>query len=971
MPRERRVSAGGEAADDDAASARALEDAVDAAAHLLPAQGPISVFIHHNPLHAFEHLPFEEAVTVAAERFGCEPFLSAQRYREALAAGRISERDVDEALGAVDDQLVAGKITRHELRRRLAIHGVPRARGAALGWLLREGSALDRFRDDLPSDAREVVASTVGWLDDPRGAVRELWDTCVAAVRRSAWSPEPGAVRVVRHRDVLLAAQGIDIDTEVHAVLIRFTSAYLDQGLAHWPMPQRELGMFQGFLAIYRGLVARYGKPWGAELERLVAEAGAAGAAESLRSSLHVLGVPPAEWREFLSDTALALRGWAGMVRQLEERPDRVPSQALPARLMDFLAVRLLLERAALAHALPAMPLADVRSVLAVAPPRGPTEEERAWELFHVAQLIACDAAALDRLDGAAVAELEREIEGYGDIERRRTLHVAFERHLRRRLYDALTALDPAPPRAAPFQVVFCLDEREESFRRHLEEVSDDVETLGAAGFFGVAMYYRGAHDARPRPLCPVVIQPEHYVPEEHLEASGRAASWRRLGARAGAWVDKNVHIGSRTLVRGGVLMALLGTLWLIPLVLRVVFPWLTRRGRVTGREARTWLRLDRDETVPPAGRVSGFTVTEMADIVDQQLENLGIRERLGSLVLFVGHGSSSLNNPHESAHDCGACGGGHGGANARALAQMANDPRVREALASRGVHIPPGTWFVGAERNTASSEVTFFDERRVPPGAAAGFAAVRNAIDEARTREAHERCRRFDNVPAWFPRRAARMHVESRSADLAQPRPEYGHASNAYCVVGRRARTRSLFLDRRAFLVSYDAARDASGAVLARLLAAVVPVVAGINLEYYFGYVDPTGYGCGTKLPHNIVSLLGVMDGAESDLRTGLPWQMLEIHEPVRLTIVVECRRDALERVLKQNEALRRLVMQRWVFLAWLDPDSRALGELSGDRFIPHDAAREVPVVKGDSLATYRGRRGHIPVSVIDRESA
>src|SRR5205814_7659413 len=119
----------------------------------------------------------------------------------------------------------------------------------------------------------------------------------------------------------------------------------------------------------------------------------------------------------------------------------------------------------------------------------------------------------------------------------------------------------------------------------------------------------------------------------------------------------------------------------------------------------------------------------------------------------------------------------------------------------------------------------------------------------------------------------------------LAAPR----HATSALCIVGRRNRTRGLFLDRRAFLVSYDPSRDDDGAILARIMAAVVPVVAGINLEYYFSYIDPTGYGCGTKLPHNVTSLLGVMDGAQSDLRTGLPWQMVEIHEPTRLAIVVE----------------------------------------------------------------------------------
>src|SRR5439155_15617390 len=116
-----------------------------------------------------------------------------------------------------------------------------------------------------------------------------------------------------------------------------------------------------------------------------------------------------------------------------------------------------------------------------------------------------------------------------------------------------------------------------------------------------------------------------------------------------------------------------------------------------------------------------------------------------------------------------------------------------------------------------------------------------------------------------------------------------------------------------------YDPSRDADGAILARIMAAVIPVVAGINLEYYFSYVDPTGYGCGTKLPHNVTSLLGVMDGAQSDLRTGLPWQMVEIHEPTRLAIVVERSRVVLQRVVEANPQIERLVRNRWIWLACL----------------------------------------------------
>src|SRR5262250_538735 len=71
---------------------------IDELAHLLPAQGPISIFIHHNTLHAFEHLPFEEAVELAGERLGCEPFLAESRYREKLASGRILASDVEALL---------------------------------------------------------------------------------------------------------------------------------------------------------------------------------------------------------------------------------------------------------------------------------------------------------------------------------------------------------------------------------------------------------------------------------------------------------------------------------------------------------------------------------------------------------------------------------------------------------------------------------------------------------------------------------------------------------------------------------------------------------------------------------------------------------------------------------------------------------------------------------------------------------
>jgi len=963
-----------------------LASAIDRVADLLPAQGPISIFIHHNTLHAFEHLPFEEAVERAAERLGCEPFLTEARYRDKLATGRILARDVetllDQQLGAKGADDVAGVGSRLDLWRAVVLHGIPAASGRELAWILDETAALSRFRSDLPASARAASAAlreADNPADDERHAVRGLWSACLQAVRRAGEPATPAAAAPIRHRDWLHAVCGVDTDSWIHPPLIRFLASYLDQGLAHWPMPERHRGIHGCFLEVYGSPLASQCGPWARTLPRLVAEDHAAGrsALDSMANSLELLGVTEEEYDGYLSAELLALRGWAGIVRQIEERPDRVPARDLTVTLRGYLAVRLLFERAALGHAAQQVQhggsLADLRRWLGdrLSRPSPPTTVDRAWPLFHVAQLCGLDASIVERWTAGHVAELESELRELDGMRRRRVLHQAFERTIRYRLYDALAQHPPRLLADAPiFQAVFCLDEREESFRRHLEEVEPACETFSTAGFFNVAMYHQGASDAHPRPLCPVAIRPEHYVAEIDADSERFAGRARRLHRRAAGFLGYNVHLGSRSTFRGAVLMTAFGWLALIPLVLRVVFPWLSshwRRVRETSAApARTRLQLNREDRVPPIGAYSGFTVREMADIVRRVLEDTGLRDRLSPLVLVIGHGSISLNNPHESAHDCGACGGGRGGPNARAFAQMANDPRVREILAGDACAIDAGTWFVGAQRNTCNNDVTFFDVDLIPADARQRVERARAAIDAARRREAHERCRRFDAVPSWYPPLAALAHVEGRAADLAQPRPEYGHATNAFCVIGRRTRTRGLFLDRRAFLVSYDPARDDDGAILARILAAVVPVVAGISLEYYFSYVDPTGYGCGTKLPHNVTSLLGVMDGAQSDLRTGLPWQMVEIHEAARLTIVVEAPRDRIQRVVQNNAGIERLVRNRWIWLACLDADTGALWELRSTGFAPHAPERALPIVAGDSAAWYQGKRGFLPPASI-----
>ncbi|GKS60100.1 UPF0753 protein [Nitrospira sp.] len=968
------------------ASPHSLASLIDDLARLLPAQGPISIFIHHNTLHAFEHLPFEEAVQLAAERLGCEPFLAESRYRDKLASGRILAKDVEtllqDQLGERGTRDVAGVGSRFNLWRAVVLHGIPPATGRELSWILNETPALSRFRTDVPATAR-AVSSALSELDDhgreEHRAVRRLWNGCVAAVESAGKPPPVPTGLLVRHRDWLQAVHGLDTDAWIHPPLIRFLAAYLDQGLAHWSMPERWRGIHGCFLEIYTTALTAQCGPWARTLPWLIAEDRAVqrDALGSIGHSLAELGVADDEWKDYVSGELLALRGWAGIVRQIEERPDRVPARDLTVTLRGYLAVRLLFERAALHHAARqwsfAGPLRDLCPWLRNRLPQRlpPTVVERAWPLFHVAQLCGLDGSIVEQWGEQHVRELESELHAIDSMHRRQILHQAFERAIRYRLYDALVG-HPSQKLSGPpaFQAVFCLDEREESFRRHLEEIDPDCETFGTAGFFNVAMYHQGSTDAHPRPLCPVAIHPKHYVAEIEVDGDRFVRRSRRFQRLAAGFLGYNVHQGSRLPVRGAVLMTVFGWLALIPLVLRVVFPWFSSRlGRThetSSTTVRTRLQLDREAGAPPIGTHAGFTVREMANIVRRVLNDIGISDRLSPLVLVVGHGSISLNNPHESAHDCGACGGGRGGPNARAFAHMANDPRVRQLLATDGLCIHATTWFVGVQRNTCDNTVTFFDEDLVPAASQPVLARAKETIGTARRKEAHERCRRFEAVPLWYPPLAALAHVQGRAADLAQPRPEYGHATNAFCIIGRRMRTRGLFLDRRAFLVSYDPTQDHNGAILARILAAVVPVVTGINLEYYFSYVDPSGYGCGTKLPHNVTSLLGVMDGAQSDLRTGLPWQMVEIHEPTRLALVIEDTPDRLLRVIQNIPDVARLVRHRWVWLACLDVESSTVWEFRTTGFVPHAATGALAAVSGGSNAWYQGKRGFLPPATI-----
>jgi hypothetical protein len=901
-------------------------------AHLLPAQGPIGVFIHHNTLHAFQHLRFEEAVLEAAGLFGAEPYLMEEQYQEALRQGRILEEDIDAVVGGEEPD---GSV--RELRRAMLQPGMRRFDAASVAWRMEEG--------DLAADVREEE-------------LRLLFGVCSARTKA-----QPAKWREPENRTY----------EQIHPWLIRLSAAYLDQGLSYWPMPGRE----EGFYRAVRTLVSQ---------PAAILPRGLEGVAAAFRTQLSrdldaadvvlaFLGEDVEQWERQLQEELLALPGWAGLFARLESEPSLFPHVAVPCTLLDYLAVRVTLLQGA---------KVEREEQLGPGCNREAERTARAATLYEAARLAGLRAGIVAGWSAQDWTEFAREVEAFDGFERRRLYHLAYERRHEQVVLQGLAShrrgvqLERGRLRPAA-QVFFCIDDREESMRRALEEVDPFVETYGAAGFFGVAVDYRGIDDARGVALCPAVVKPRHAVRELAAREDSHLHEKRRFRRRLLARLMRNATVSSQSLVRGALSTAVLGTLTAVPLVARVLAP--RQYGRLRDAmnraflpEPRTELLLMREEALfheAMEGVLLGFSSEEKADRVASVLAPAGLTEQLARLVVLLGHGSTSLNNPHESAYDCGACGGRRGGPNARLFAAMANRPETRRELARRGIHIPDDTWFLGGDHDTCSDAVTLFDEDRVPATHHEALASLRASLETARMANARERARRFDSCPTTVSPARALRHVEERSEHLAQPRQECGHATNAVCVVARRQITRNLFLDRRAFLVSYDPASDSGARHLAGLLGAVIPVCAGINLEYYFSTVDNERYGCGSKLPHNLASLLGVMDGHASDLRTGLPLQMVEIHEAVRILFVIETTPEALESVLTANAALRELADNGWIRIAVMDPETGRIQARRNGGYEPFaDKAEALPVV-ASSVDWYRGQRGHLPLAAIDPAAA
>ncbi len=502
-------------------------------------------------------------------------------------------------------------------------------------------------------------------------------------------------------------------------------------------------------------------------------------------------------------------------------------------------------------------------------------------------------------------------------------LQDAYEIAWQRTLVSALDAPVPAvsPPVAprASVQAAFCIDVRSEVFRRAFEAAGSDIETIGFAGFFGVAMTHVPLGQRQGSAQCPVLLAPRFTIlesvqgaqPDElagilrlRLVRRRIAAAWRRFRTAAVASFAFVETMG-----------------WTYAMKLASDALGLSRavpHPATDGVDAAIRHKLAPDIAPSHAhGQTIGILLEERIALAESILRGMSLAAGFARLVLLVGHGATTVNNPHASGLDCGACGGHPGDANARVAAAILNDVQVRVALAARGIEIPADCLFVGCMHDTTTDVVTVFDQASLPASHAADLQQLQHWLKLAGRAASSERAV-WLNVDAGKPLDAQLL---ARTRDWSQVRPEWGLAGCASFIAAPRSRTAALDLQGRAFLHSYDWRQDEDFGVLELIMTAPMVVASWISLQYYGSTVDNRVFGCGNKVLHNVVGTLGVLEGNGGDLRSGLPWQSLHdgeklIHEPMRLSVVIDAPVAAIEAVIAKHASVRQLVENGWLHL-------------------------------------------------------
>lgn len=666
----------------------------------------------------------------------------------------------------------------------------------------------------------------------------------------------------------------LDMDALVHPILFRITCSYLDQGISIWNFPVEHKGFLSSIKELEKLSYTSIFKS--DRVKKLLFDNSC-----TITGLLDLLVGDSSLYEQYLFDTQFSHQGWSGMVAVVEDNPQTL-LDTKKISLHDFIIFELLLQINALDTLTHWEPLSKGIKKL----PTPLFEDVKNTELHEVITLWQ---------DAFEWSYYDQVLSG---------------------LVQSSSISIPVKSQSQPnFQALFCIDDRECSIRRYVEKYDNTCQTYGTPGFFGVEFYYQPKNGKFHTKLCPAPVTPKYLI--------------REINTRGLNESDANFSKHSHSLFRGWIISQTLGFWSAFKLALNIFKPTTTPASTSSFKHMDKFSELtieNKNINQKIDGLQVGFTIEEMTDRVEALLKSIGLVDNFAPIVYLVSHGASSVNNTHYAGYDCGACSGRPGSVNARVASFMANHSKVREMLRERGLTIPESTKFVGALHDTTRDEIEFYDEDKMSDTIKVLHNQNKITFNKALDNNAKERSRRFILVDSKQNADKVHEQVKLRSVSLFEPRPELNHATNALCIIGRREMSKHIFLDRRSFMNSYNYQIDLEGKLLSNIIKPIGPVCGGINLEYYFSRVDNPKLGAGTKLPHNVMGLIGVANGIDGDLRVGLPNQMIEVHDPIRLMVIVEHFPEVVLKAIHVTPETYEWFANEWVHLVAMHPEDKSL---------------------------------------------
>lgn len=938
-----------------------LKDLIAEAVEPVSPFWPMKGYVSHNPIQGLEHLPFDEAFHQAKGLFGAEGYLPLQEYRALFQSGRITAAGLDSAMGRIgpdsDDSLAlaARTVSAAEVHKLHLLHGIDALEPALLDWELNAAGVSEETRTSTTSaiDPGKLWQRVLDALD-----LAEEPESCE---QQSAQDTTPARLELPFRRtlsDWLDELASSTIVSSIDQQVIKWTSAFVDEGMAGWSMPDRRSGFYSAWrkLAQHDASCRLLGiKNFAEKIAALPEDP-----EQSIQNSLQTLQIPEARWPDYLTRMLAQLPGWTGLVRWRGTNPDDPIQKASPIDVPQYLAVRLFYEQEFvevqvrrqynISGNLPA--ISQHLAENGAAPKAAISSYKRAvcgdaWRLFRLSQLLGISE---EKLSGKQATQLLGWLDALPSEKQLPIWLEAYEESYRHELLVKIRGHHgsvPEPKERPLAQAAFCIDVRSEPFRRHFE-AAGAIETFGYAGFFGIPISHRTFDKDESFPLCPVLLTPGNATYELPRAGQQEALAKYASGSRWMRFGEHLFHDMKHSPIASFLLVDVLGLFFSIALFGKTL---LRRPFNALLRATKSWFVMPPETEIKPgeisgdAPRVSGvpveltggFSIEQQANFVEGGLRMIGLIENYGRFVVLCGHGSTTDNNPYSAALDCGACGGRHGDPNARTFAAMANNPQVRTELADRGLKIPADTYFLPAKHDTTSDKVVFYDEVDVPASHRDDLEKLSKVLQDAGEQQALDRCARIPGTPKNMTAKQAFAHVESRSFDWASTRPEWGLSGNAGFIIGRRSLTKGLNLGGRCFLHSYNALSDPEGVFLEKIMTAPLVVGEWINMQYYTSATDPWKYGSGSKVIHNVVAGVGVMYGAQSDLATGLPLQTVNdgadhFHEPMRLLILIEADHKMVGSIIAKHTILQQFFHNGWLNLVAVDPNSCELRRYNTD---------------------------------------